>query len=230
MNLRAMVIGAAAVGALGGGAAAFRLKRPRPPAVAPPADQPTQVPGTAQDSVLAARTKGSRDAPVTVLEIADFQCPACRMFWEETMPHLQTEYVDSGKVRFVFLNLPLVTVHPNAAAAAQFAMCAARQHRFWPIHDALFAHQAAWAALRDPSAYFFSLAAAAGLQTEALGACIADTTLQGAIAAEAEGLARSGVRATPSFVIEGALLEGAAAIEDWRPILDSIYKAKTAIR
>jgi protein-disulfide isomerase len=229
MNQRVLVVAAAALCVLGGGAAAFRVARPRssaatvPAPATPPSPAATSAP---QDSALASRTKGSPEAPVTVLEIADFQCPACRIFWEQTMPYLQREYVESGKVRFVFLNLPLVSIHHNAAAAAQFAMCAARQDRFWPIHDALFEHQAAWAALPDPSAYFFSLAAGAGLQTNALGSCVADTALRTAIATEAEGLVRRGVRSTPSFVIEGGLLEGAAPIESWRPILDSIYNAK----
>lgn len=224
MNHRVLLAAAGVLLVLGGGAAAFRAARP--PAAAPTTPRPEAATSAPQDSALGARTKGSPDAPVTVLEIADFQCPACRVFWEQTMPHLQQEYVESGKVRFVFLNLPLVEIHHNAAAAAQFAMCAARQHRFWPIHDALFEHQSAWAALPDPSAYFFSLAAAAGLQTDALGACVGDTALRTAIAAEAEGLARAGVRSTPSFVIDGSLLEGAAPIESWRPILDSIYAAK----
>jgi protein-disulfide isomerase len=224
MNHRLILTAAGVVLVLGGGATAFCAARPA--ATPPAAPQPEEARGAAQDSALGARTKGSPDAPVTVIEVADFQCPACRVFWEQTMPELQKEYVASGKVRFVFLNLPLVQIHHNAAAAAQFAMCAARQNHFWPIHDALFEHQSAWAALPDPSAYFFSLAAAAGLQTDALGACVADTTLRTAIAAEAEGLARAGVRSTPSFVIEGGLLEGAAPIESWRPILDSIYNAK----
>jgi len=225
MNQRMLLAAAAVVLVLGGGAAAFHAART--PATVPAPPEPQAATSGAQDSVLGARTKGSPDAPVTVLEIADFQCPACRIFWEQTMPRLQQEYVESGKVRFVFLNLPLVEIHHNAAAAAQFAMCAARQQHFWPIHDALFEHQSAWAALPDPSAYFFSLAAAAGLQTDALSVCVGDTALRTAIAAEAEGLARAGVRSTPSFVINGALLEGAAPIESWRPILDSVYRAKT---
>jgi protein-disulfide isomerase len=228
LSHRTLLAAAAVVLAIGSGTAAFRAFRPHsspaPASASPPPPAATHPP---QDSALAARTKGSPDAPVTVLEIADFQCPACRIFWEQTMPHLEKEYVDSGKVRFVFLNLPLVQIHHNAAAAAQFAMCAARQNHFWPIHDALFEHQSAWAPLPDPSAYFFSLAAAAGLQTGALRTCVADTALKTAIAAEAEGLARAGVRSTPSFVIEGGLLAGAAPIESWRPILDSIYSAKT---
>jgi protein-disulfide isomerase len=230
MNQRALFATGVAVLLLGwGGAAALRSSRtPRAVPPVPTASRP--APDAPQDTALTARTKGSPSAPITVIEIADFQCPACRLFWAETMPQLQKEYVDPGKVRFVFVNFPLVQIHHNAAAAAQLAMCGARQNRFWPIHDALFDHQSAWAGLADPSAYFFSLGAAAGLQTDTLVACLADTTVRTAIAAEAEGVARAGVRSTPSFIIEGGLIEGAAPIESWRPILDSIYDAKTDSR
>lgn len=194
------------------------------PAPPPAADSPALV---AEDPLLAARTKGSPDAPITVLEIADFQCPACRMFWAETMPLLQREYVDAGKVRMVFVNLPLVELHKNAAAAHEFAMCAAAQDRFWPVHDMLFDQQAVWGQLDDPSAYFFSVASAVGLATDSLDACVTDGRMRNLIASEAQGVVRAGVRSTPSFVIEGGLLEGAGPIEGWRPILDSIYATKT---
>src|SRR5437763_1186834 len=74
---------------------------------------------------LAARAKGRSDAPVTVYEMSDFQCPYCRAFALTTMPLLEKEYVQTGKVRFVYINLPLTTRHANAAAAAELAMCAA---------------------------------------------------------------------------------------------------------
>src|SRR5438094_9986075 len=90
---------------------------------------------------LAARSKGSATAPVTVYEMADFQCPACRMFAVTVLPTLDSEYVRTGKVRWVFINLPLTSIHPNAVAAAQVAVCAARQGRFWPTHDLLYRQQ-----------------------------------------------------------------------------------------
>jgi protein-disulfide isomerase len=209
--------------ALGGFFVARTTGSPRP-AAAPPAGS-TTPPATA-DPLLEARTKGSPDAPITVLEIADFQCPACRVFWAETMPLLQREYVEPGRVRFVFVNLPLVQIHPNAAAAHEFAMCAAAQGRFWPVHDMLFDQQAVWARLDDPSAYFFSVASATGLDADSVDACVTDGRMRPLIMQEAEGVVRAGVQSTPSFVIEGGLLAGAVPIEGWRPILDSIYEAK----
>src|SRR2546429_9083525 len=81
------------------------------------------------------RAKGRADAPVTLYEMSDFQCPYCREFAMSTMPVLEREYIEPGKVRFVYINLPLSSVHRNAASAAEVAMCAARQKRFWPMHD-----------------------------------------------------------------------------------------------
>ena len=192
-----------------------------PPAVAPAAQD-----SSAHSTLLAARTKGSPNAPITVLEIADFQCPACRVFWEETLPLLQREYVEPGKIRVLFVNLPLVAIHPNAAAAHEFAMCAAAQDRFWPVHDMLFDQQAVWAQLDDPSPYFYSVAAATDLAVDSLDACVTDGRMRDLIMREAESVVRAGVQSTPSFVIEGGLLAGAVPIEGWRPILDSIYAAK----
>ena len=92
----------------------------------PSADPSVQAQDTA-DLLLTARMKGADDAPVTVLEVSDFQCPYCRDFWQDVLPVLEREYIDTGKIRFVFLNLPLPTAHPNAPAAHEFAMCAAMQ-------------------------------------------------------------------------------------------------------
>jgi protein-disulfide isomerase len=224
VTARALVpAGVVAVALAAGAWVALRDEHPSPP--------PARA-ANAQDSdvTLAARTRGSPSAPITVVEIADFQCPACRLFFTETLPALEREYVDAGKVRMVFVNLPLVQLHKNAAAAAEFAMCAAAQHRFWPVHDLLFEQQDAWAPLDDPSPYFYSLADAAKLARDSLDACISSGRMRNLIMQEAQSVTRAGVRSTPSFVIEGGLLAGAVPIEGWRPILDSIFKAKTDSR
>src|SRR5882762_10986500 len=116
-----------------------------------------------QSDPLAARTKGRSDAPVTVYEMSDFQCPYCREFALGTMPLLEREYIQAGKVRFVYINLPLSSVHRNAVSAAEVALCAARQQRFWAMHDLLFRHQDQWAALPSPRAYLLALGDSAGL-------------------------------------------------------------------
>ena len=180
----------------------------------------------------APRTKGRPDAPVTVYEMADFQCPACRSFALETMPTLEREYVRSGKVRFVFVNFPLSffdsTFHRNAAPAAEIAMCAARQDRFWPMHDALYQRQAVWAELEDPTPFFAALGDTVGLDRAALARCVADGGARREIEADARGAYRAGARSTPTFYIEGGLLAGAAPLAVFRQVLDSIYRARTA--
>jgi len=188
---------------------------------------------TARDS-LAARTKGRADAPVVVYEMADFQCPACRQFAIETMPAIEREYVRTGKVRFVFINFPLSvfdsTFHPNAGPAAELAMCAARQGRFWPAHDALFQRQPAWAPLADPTSYFAALADTIGLDRRALSACLADDAVRHEIAADAARAYRAGARSTPTFWIERGQIDGAIPLPAFRAVLDSIYRARTAPR
>src|SRR6476660_2500091 len=112
---------------------------------------------------LESRSKGSSKAPVTVYEMSDFQCPYCRQFVEETFPRLERDYIATGKVRWIFINYPLTSVHQHAAAAAQLGMCAAQQQGFWKMHDLLFKYQETWAPLKEPGPFFVSLADSAGL-------------------------------------------------------------------
>jgi protein-disulfide isomerase len=183
---------------------------------------------------LAPRSKGRADAPVVVYEMADFQCPACRQFALETMPVLEREYVRTGKVRFVFVNFPLSffdsTFHRNATPAAELAMCAARQDRFWPVHDALFQRQPAWAPLPDPSGYFAALADTVGLERAALDACLAAGSVRAEVEADARRSYRAGARSTPTFWIAGGMMDGAAPLAVFRAVLDSIYRARTSAR
>jgi protein-disulfide isomerase len=179
---------------------------------------------------LAARTKGSAKAPVVVYEMADFQCPACREFAVTTLPVLDKAYVQSGKVRWVFVNLPLTNIHKNAVAAAQVAMCAARQNKFWPVHDALYLHQPEWAPLADPLPALLALADSAGVRHDSLAACVTSHATVEAIQQDAQGSMRAGANATPSFYIEGGLASGAIPAPEFSRILDSIYTAKTASR
>jgi protein-disulfide isomerase len=180
-----------------------------------------------QPGMLAERTKGDPGAPVTIFEISDFQCPYCALFAQQTLPTLEREYIETGKVKLVFLNLPLVQIHPNAAAAHEFAMCAARQDRFWPAHDLLFRHQEQWAGLAEPGPYFVQLGDSADLEADDLVDCFDTGAMQGLIQYEARLNAQSGIRSTPSFVVEGLLIPGALPLENWRPVLDSIYTDKT---
>lgn len=184
--------------------------------------------GVAQSDPLAVRSRGRADAPVTVYEMSDFQCPYCRAFALTTLPLLETEYVATGKVRLVYINFPLSSVHANATAAAEAALCAARQNRFWPLHDLLFRHQDGWAKLPEPAPYLLALGDSAGLDRAQLGACVRTHATAADVRADVAGAQRAGAISTPTFYIEGGLLEGNAPVEVFRAVLDSIYRSKTA--
>jgi protein-disulfide isomerase len=186
----------------------------------------TPVYGQAEEALLPQRTKGSAEAPVTVYEMSDFQCPYCRRHAVETFPELERLFILTGKVRWVFLNLPLTSIHPNAAAAAEFAMCSARAGKFWPIHDLLYKYQEKWAPLKEPGPFLLTLADSVGLPRSALLPCLEKGETRALVKADAEGAARSGASSTPSFYIEGGLMAGAAPLEEFKRILDSIYQDK----
>lgn len=179
----------------------------------------------AQDDLRPARTKGSATAPVTIYEMSDFQCPWCGRFARETMPTLEREYVATGKVRIIFVNFPL-PMHPNAGPAAELAMCAARQGKFWPMHDLLFRTQERWEGLREPGVFFLGLGDSVGADRDQLTACVRTAATRDLVRADAEGSARSGAHSTPTFWIEGGLLTGAQPITVFRTILDSIIRVK----
>jgi protein-disulfide isomerase len=175
---------------------------------------------------LGSRTKGAGTAPVTVYEMSDFQCPYCRRFALETFPAIEREYIASGKVRWVFVNFPLTSIHPNAVPAAQVALCAGRQGAFWAVHHLLFQHQQVWAPLKEAGPFFISLADSARISKPALLACVKSPATVAEIRSEAEGAERSGAQSTPTFYIEGGLLAGAHPLPVFRQVLDSVYRAK----
>jgi protein-disulfide isomerase len=200
---------------------AARTTPPAPPAKAQPAARQ-------QDSAwISQRTKGSATATLTVYELSDFQCPYCRRQAVEVLPTIDKEFIATGKVRWIFLNLPLTQLHPNAVAAAEFAMCSARINHFWPVHDLLFAYQDKWAPLKDPGPFLITLADSAGIPRDSLLPCLQNHEMRDLVQAEAEGAAKSGVTSTPTVYIEGVgMLRGAAPLEAYRTILDSLYKEK----
>jgi protein-disulfide isomerase len=97
-----------------------------------------EVPQTGKLRLEGGYSLGSNDAPVTIVEFTDYQCPYCRQFESTTFTELRKKYIDTGKVRFVVRDFPLVEAHPNAMRAAEAAHCAGDQGQFWPMHDALF--------------------------------------------------------------------------------------------
>jgi protein-disulfide isomerase len=193
------------------------------------AQSETTPPGRAAQGtdVLAERSKGSPSAPITVYEMSDFQCPYCRQHSVDVFPALERTYVTTGKVRWIFINFPLTSVHANAAAAAELALCGARQGKFWPLHDLIFKYQDAWAPLKEPGPFLLSLADSARVPRKPMETCLMTGSARPELEADAAGARRSGAQSTPTFYIEGGLLVGAQPVQVWKEILDSIYKAKS---
>lgn len=178
------------------------------------------------DLLLAARSKGDTSAPITVIEMSDFQCPFCRQFFTETFPAIEKEYISTGKVHWTFVNFPIPQLHPNAEPAAEFAMCAATFGKFWPVHDLLYRHQDVWAPLRDPGTFLLTLADSVGIPRERIRPCLTGHRMRARVEGDAATASRAGARATPTFYIDGALLSGAYPIDLFRHILDSIYTVR----
>jgi protein-disulfide isomerase len=146
--------------------------------------------------------KGREDAPVTVEEYADFQCPFCGTFATTIEPALDQQYIESGEVRWIFRDFPLQQ-HANALPAAEAARCAGDQGKFWPMHDLLFARQDEWAGLSDFDARALQYAQALGLDVEAFGQCLSsDVHLEPLRQAQAAAVERQ-IPGTPTFFVNG---------------------------
>ena len=172
------------------------------------------------------RIAGAPTAKVWIIEISDFQCPYCKMWHDSTYPAIVREYVQTGKARLAYLNYPLPN-HANALPAAEAAMCASEQGKFWPMQSAIFDTQNRWAGLPDAVPVFDSLASSLGVALPQWRQCMTSHATQPLIAADQERSAAREIRSTPSFVIGDQLIPGAAPIGAFR---DAIERALAAPR
>ena len=188
-----------------------------------PAAAPTDSDGRKADL---ARIQGNPAAPVWVIEVSDFQCPYCKQWHDETYQKVRDEFVRTGKVRLAYINYPLSS-HAHAWPAAESAMCAGAQGKFWEMHDALFANQAKWEALPAPAPVFDSLARATGVDVARWRQCVQSGKMKPWIQADHDRAQAAGVNATPSFIIGDTMLAGAQPIENLRSAIDSaLVKSK----
>ena len=147
-------------------------------------------------------SRGSATAPVTVVEYADFQCPACGVFFNSIEPGIVKDYIDTGKVKFVFHDFPL-SQHRNAIPAAEAARSAADQNAFWPMHDLLYARQAEWQDLADPTQQFIKYAQELKLDTAAFSQALSSHKYQSVVLQARDASNKAGVDHTPTFTIDG---------------------------
>jgi protein-disulfide isomerase len=153
------------------------------------------------------RIAGSGGATLWILVASDFQCPVCKQYHDRVARQVEKEFVSSGVVRMAYINFPL-SIHKNAMPAAEAAMCAGAQDKFWPYHDRLFATQGRWSDVADPTAMFTTLARELKLDTAAWSACMKDDTMIPMIRADHQRAKTAGVSSTPSFLVGDMLLPG----------------------
>jgi protein-disulfide isomerase len=164
---------------------------------------------------------GSEDAPVVVIEFSDFQCPFCKRFHETTLPKLIEQYVNTGKVRFVYRDFPLTQIHPNAGLAALAAECADEQNSFWPMHDLLFERQGEWAGSSNAQAVFEGYARELGLDVEQFSECLSSQRYAEEVLKDLRDGVSYGVKGTPAFFINGDKLEGAWPFGKFKDVIDA---------
>ncbi|MBU0702426.1 MAG: thioredoxin domain-containing protein [Chloroflexi bacterium] len=186
-----------------------------PVAVEPatPAAGPTPVAIALANGAL---TLGNPDASVTIVEFSDYQCSFCARHLQETWPQLKAEFVDTGRVRYIFKDFPIINTHPQAVKAHQAARCAGEQEEYWAMHDRIFVGQSEWASRSDHTAIFKGYAAELGLETAAFYTCLDSDRWASEINADLAEGAGLGVSGTPTFFINGYPLVGAQPYETFQ--------------
>jgi protein-disulfide isomerase len=215
-----MVIGALAVA--GAGWVAFKVLG------AP--DLPVRAAlGTRDTTGFQGYILGSADAPVEVVEYADFQCPSCAGFDQVQFPDFKRRLIDAGKVRFVYRDFPLDDIHPLARLASHTAACANDQGKFWEVKGEIYRRHGEWAFANTRGAYgtFGEIVADAGGNRSEWESCMESGRHAARIQASSEEGARLGVGSTPTFLIQGRLYPGGSSDEFVR-VVDSLIAAGAA--
>jgi protein-disulfide isomerase len=180
------------------------------------------------DSVL--QVLGSAEAPLTLVEFTDYQCPYCKRFHDKSWPEIKAKYVDAGKLRYVVRDLPL-NFHPQAMPAAIAARCAGEQGQFWPVHEALFNGQEALSA-----ATITATAQRLHVGLEAFERCRQDPRTRAGIEADIAEAEKIGVSGTPGFVlgtrrgdkVEGVLILGSQPTAVFSAKIDALLAPPAA--
>jgi protein-disulfide isomerase len=149
--------------------------------------------------------KGSPDAPVTVVEYADFQCPACGNFANSSLyQNLNANYIATGQVHYIFHDFPL-SYHDKAPLASQAAYCAGDQGQYWAMHDAIFVNQNQWSemSVEQFTPYLSNIAQQLGLDMQAFQTCLTSGKYAAHVNATYQASVNAGIPATPTFVVDG---------------------------
>jgi len=172
--------------------------------------------------------RGDPNAPITIIEFSDFQCPFCARFHVETLPSLLEEYIDVGKVNLVYRDFPIQSIHPNALPAAVAAECANEQGKYWEYHDTLFEKQNGWSRLDSNAVIstFSQYATDVGLEQQQFDSCLGS----GKYLQEVQGDLSDGrdydITGTPGFFIGNdeigfVKINGAQPFESFQKVIDA---------
>jgi len=174
-----------------------------------------QITGSAISDLDLDAIKGDPDAPVTILEYSDYECPFCAKFYRETLGKIDEKYIKTGKVKLIFKDFPLV-FHKNAQKAAEAAECAGEQDRYYDMHDKLFED-----GVSGGVASFMSYADSLGLDMDSFRSCLDSGQMEKEVSADnQEGLV-AGITGTPGFIINGKKVSGAQPFEVFERIIEA---------
>ncbi len=185
------------------------------------AQAPAEPSAPVEVDVDGAYSIGDPDAPVTVVEFTDFQCPFCSRHFIQTFPQIQAEYIDTGKVRYVFMDFPLSSIHPQAQLAAEAARCAGDQGEYVAMHHILFERQDGWNGRQDAADIFADYAGELGLDSATFAACLDSGVHEQAVIADLDYGASLGVDGTPAFFVGGTFISGAQPFEVFQQAIEA---------
>jgi len=184
--------------------------------------QPTNI-STDDDPI-----RGDQNAPITIIEFSDFQCPFCARFQTQTLPLILEQYVDTGKVKFVFRDFPIQSSHPNAMPAAAAAECANEQGKYWQFHDELFENQGVWnkMSILNATKIFKEYATKLELNQDQFNSCLDTGKYIGEINSDLSDGRKYGITGTPGFFVGNEKIgfvkvTGAQPFEVFKSIIDS---------
>jgi len=159
--------------------------------------------------------KGNENAPVTIIEYSDFECPFCARFYRDTFGQIEEEYIETGKVKVIFKHFPL-GFHANAQKAAESAECASEQGKFWEMHDILFEK-----GVSGGISTFKTYAKDIGLDTSSFDECLDSGKMEDTVKANIKEGKNNGISGTPAFIINGKTISGAQPFSKFKQVIDA---------
>ena len=170
------------------------------------------------DYIIADRILGNAGAKITIIEYASMTCPHCAEFHTGTFQTLKTEYIETGKVKFIYRDYPLDRL---ALAAAMMARCAPKE-RYYPILEIIFRTQENWAKQADPAKALAQIGLLSGISENTYNACVANKKIyEGVMKIRSDGGEKFNIQSTPTIIINGKPIKGQLTAETLRLILDS---------